>query len=121
VILEVQRKGISVRRSLLDAISKQIDEALSRFAGRIRRVSICLSDTNGPRGGVDKDCSIAVQLVRGKTLRARQSDANLLAATNLAADRVTHALRRELERRRKKTGRRRPWESNAEPAEEAGT
>ncbi len=116
MILEVQRKGIRVRKSMLDAISKQIDEALRRFAGRIRRVSIRLSDTNGPRGGVDKDCSIAVQLVRGKTLRARQSDRNLLAATNLAADRVTHALRRELDRRRHKTRRRRPWELDAEPA-----
>ena len=114
MILEVQRKGIAVGKSMLDAIAKHIDGALERFAGRIRRVTVCLSDTNGPRGGVDKDCSIAVQLVRGKTLRAKRSDTSLLAATSLAVDRVTHAVRRELERRRSKAGRQRPWRSYAE-------
>jgi ribosome-associated translation inhibitor RaiA len=113
VILEVQRKGIALSRSLRDAISDRIDGALGRFAGQIRRVTICLSDANGPRGGVDKDCSIAVQFVRGKTIRTKRSDADLIAALNLAADRVTHAVGRELERRRKRTGRQRPWASDA--------
>ena len=114
MILEMQRKRIAVRKSMLDTIAKHIDAALERFAGRIRRVTICLSDTNGPRGGADKDCSIAVQLVRGKTVRVRRSDSSLLAAANLAVDRVSQAVRRELERRRKKSGRQRPWRTDAE-------
>lgn len=114
MILKVQQKGIALGRSLLDAISDRIDGALGRFAGQIRRVTVCLSDANGPRGGVDKDCSIAVQLVRGKTIRTKRSDVDVIAAINLAADRVTHAVGREVERRRKRTGRQRPWEADAD-------
>ena len=36
--------------------------ALGRFADRVRSLTVRLSDINGPRGGRDKRCTIAVRL-----------------------------------------------------------
>lgn len=88
--------------------------ALDRFVQQIRVVRVWLSDVNSPRGGVDKQCLIAVQLAGGKMIRVSQADARFTSAINLAADRVAYAVSRALKRRRKRTARTRPWES--EPA-----
>jgi putative sigma-54 modulation protein len=70
-------------------------------------------DTNGRRGGLDKYCGIAVRLSGGKTIRARELNTHVLAAFDFAMDRAANAVGRELERRRKRSWRKRPWNSEA--------
>ncbi len=101
VELELRQKDIVIGQSLYDHIARYIDAALRRFAGRIHRVTIWLADINGPRGGIDKQCRIAVQLSKGKTIRAGNTNTNLVAAAYFAVDRAAYAVSRELRRRRK--------------------
>jgi putative sigma-54 modulation protein len=109
VRLDVRLKGIAIGRTLRKQIVDHIDAALHRLSKRIRTVTIRLADANGPRGGVDKNCQIAVQLDRGGTIRSGRTDADLIAAVNLATDRVIHAVVRRLERRRKRAARIKSW------------
>ena len=107
--LHIHQKGLTIGRTLRDQITEQVETAFRRLSKRIRAITVYLTDINGPRGGVDKECQIAVQLHRGGTVRVGQTDADLIAAVNVATDRVSHAVMRKLERRRNRTGRTKPW------------
>jgi putative sigma-54 modulation protein len=107
--LEIRQKGIAIDTSLREQIVDHIEAALRRFSRRIRDVIICVEDVNGPRGGLDKHCEIAVRLDRGGMLRSGRTEPNVIAAIHLAADRVTHAVGRRLERRRKRASRMKSW------------
>lgn len=85
---------------LAEYTGRRLRFALGRFAGRIERVMVRLSDVNGPRGGVDKRCQITVALVpRGAVMVEGSGDDAfvLIAAT---AKRAGRAVRRDLQKRR---------------------
>jgi ribosome hibernation promoting factor len=80
-----------------------LEFALRRFANRIDRVSVWLADVNGPRGGVDKRCRVAVRLrSMGSAVVAKTaSDASVAVsrAAGLVGWAVSRKIAREQERR----------------------
>ena len=69
--------------------------ALDRFASRVRSLTVRLSDVNGPRGGRDQRCAIAVRLAGPKRLIVVEDlDAELPAAIARAAERAARAVAR---------------------------
>jgi len=86
---------------LKDFITRRLHFALGRFAPRISRLTVRLTDVNGPRGGVDKRCRITAELTpRGEVAIEGMGDDPVSLAAD-AAKRIGRAVRRELERRRK--------------------
>ena len=67
---------------------------------RIHRLTVRLTDVNGPRGGLDKRCRIAVALVPRGVVMVEGSGDDPFALVAGAAERAGRAVRRELERRR---------------------
>lgn len=49
------------RESLIEGVASNVELRLARFAQRITRVEIHLSDVNADRGGDDKRCLIEVR------------------------------------------------------------
>jgi hypothetical protein len=74
--------------------------ALSRFASRLRAVRVRLADVNGPRGGVDKRCSVEIRAGSLPPLFVEVLDAEFESALDRAADAARRALVRALERSR---------------------
>lgn len=111
--LELRHKHVKISPTLHDHIAGHIQGALGRFSHRIRDVTIQLMDTNGQRGGIDKYCGIAVRLADGKTIHARDLNTQVVVAFYFAVDRAAYAVSRELDRRRKRNGRKRPWNAEA--------
>ncbi len=74
--------------------------ALGRFGTRIRQIMVRIADLNGPRGGVDKQCRITVDVRPFGTVILEETDADLYRAIDRAAHRVSQSVRRELERLR---------------------
>jgi len=99
--LEMRGVNYDLDDILKEHIERRLRFALGRFAARIHRLTVRLTDVNGPRGGLDKRCRIAVALVpRGMVMvEGCGHDPFLLVAD--AAQRVGRAVRRELERRRR--------------------
>ncbi|MFM8414924.1 MAG: HPF/RaiA family ribosome-associated protein [Planctomycetota bacterium] len=81
-------------------VERRLGFALSRFAGRIRRVNVFLADQNGPRGGIDKTCRIVVRLADGGDVVAEVSDVDWVIAVDRATTRIGHSTGRQLARRR---------------------
>jgi putative sigma-54 modulation protein len=89
-------------RGLADAavrerIERRLSFALSRCGQQVVRVSVHLADVNGPRGGVDKQCRVTVELAGLGRVMIEDLDVSLNAAIDRAADRVGRAVRRRLQ------------------------
>lgn len=71
-------------------------------AGRLKNadctVDVRLSDLNGPKGGIDKQCSIVVTPPGLATLRVEEQAADYYAAIDAAAATLKKALAKSLER-----------------------
>jgi ribosomal subunit interface protein len=99
--LDLRQKDLNIGQSLYDHIASYIEAALKRFANRINRVTIWLVDINGSRGGIDKQCRITIQLSKGRTIRAENTNTNVAAAAYFAVDRAAYAICREIKRRQR--------------------
>jgi ribosome-associated translation inhibitor RaiA len=73
---------------------RRVRSASDAFERRIERSDIAIGDVNGPRGGVDKICAVAVTLKSGGSLLVRAADADAYAAVDRAASRVRTVLAR---------------------------
>lgn len=104
LVIHGQRVALGPR--LREYVEQRVSAALARLAPRVREVTIRLSDLNGPRGGIDKRCRIAVGLVPRGTVQIEQTESNLGAAIANAAERASHAVRRHLERWQHRRSRR---------------
>jgi ribosome hibernation promoting factor len=98
--LEMQVRNAGAASSLRTYVERRLAFALDRFEQRIRRVSIRLSDLNGPRGGVDKVCRIQAQVSPAGTLTVEERSADIYRAVDGAAHRLQKSVRRTLRRRR---------------------
>jgi len=71
--------------------------ALGRFAGRIDRVLVHVSDTNGPRGGLDKQCRVRARLRHGQEALVGDVDENWGVLIDRASARLGRSVARLLE------------------------
>ena len=100
--MKLQMIGVNfeLNDELKEHIERRIRFALGRFASRIRRLRVRLTDVNGPRGGIDKHCQIAVALAPRGVVMVEGSGDDPFALIADAAKRAGRTVRRELERRR---------------------
>jgi putative sigma-54 modulation protein len=100
--LRVRGQHMKVDSSLRETVDLRLRFALSRFGERIRSAEVQLADINGPRGGVDKRCRIAVRIVPTGKVVVEDQDADAHAAVAKASERVARAVKRRLKRRRER-------------------
>jgi hypothetical protein len=78
----------------------KLGRKLGRHVVDVERASVRVEDVNGPRGGVDKCCRIKVVLRALPSVVVEEQNESLHAAFDGALDRVQHAVRQALKRRR---------------------
>lgn len=86
---------LSVRRT----IEQRLKQVFHRVANRILRVSIVLTDENGPLGGEDKCCRVLVILRGLGTATTTGRHGNLLTAVDLAIQRARRIILKQIKRR----------------------
>ncbi len=98
--VDVRFRGIQASDALREHALRRVHFQLSRFDGAVGSVVVRIGDVNGPKGGVDKRCQVAVRgpALGSVTLEELGSDA--YAAVGAAVDRAARAVGRELERAR---------------------
>ena len=79
-------RGIDVDSALYAYVKGRIYFTLSRFSSRVERVSVVLSDENGPNGGMRKTCCFRVQLLELPAVLTEQADFDVCTAFDRAAD-----------------------------------
>jgi putative sigma-54 modulation protein len=111
--LYIRSKNVRLSEEWHDYLHARLAIALARFDHRIRDITASLTDLNGPKGGVDKQCRVVVRLrPRGK-VTTEQSASDFVAAIALGGNRLSYAVSRALERRRDARAKRRRSERAA--------
>lgn len=102
LILEVSM-NINARAhdfELTDAIARfthdQLHAALNRFSDGVIFVDVYMKDTNGPRGGIDKQVLIRVRLRNRQQITTETAHEDLYSAIRKGAKRTKRVVRRTL-------------------------
>lgn len=98
--MDIQSQGFTLTDSLRDYLMKRLAYALNHGGEYISRVTVRLSDINGPRGGADKRCFIEVRLKQQPAVVIEDTEADLYVAIDRAAERAGRTLTRRLARQR---------------------
>ena len=96
--IEVTGPGWGEDPAVREHAERRVLFALSRFADRLREVSIRLLDINGPRGGADKRCTVRVRGAGFSPLFVEVTDPDPLAALDRAVAVARRVVVRAIER-----------------------
>jgi ribosome-associated translation inhibitor RaiA len=88
--------GVEWTESLRRHAERRLGFALGRFDNRVGAVTVRLSDLNGPRGGIDKECRIHLRLAKRPSLVVRCTESDAYDAIGMGAERAGRAVAREL-------------------------
>lgn len=98
IMIDVQARNFT----LTDAIDKhtrdKLEPMLHHYGDRILKVTVHMSDDNGPKGGVDKHCHIHVDMKKLPTVVIEDSEESLYTAIDLATHRAERAVRKAIEK-----------------------
>jgi ribosomal subunit interface protein len=98
--LDVRGRHLQVSDALRAHLARRLAFALGRVSHRIGSARVRLEDVNGPKGGVDKRCRVAVRGDRGWVVMIEELDSDVYAAVDRAAGRAARAVERTLGRER---------------------
>jgi ribosomal subunit interface protein len=98
--VDIKANGFDLTDGLRDHTQRRLEFALDWARHDVSRVSISLSDVNGPRGGKDKFCQVRIRLPGNRDVVIQDTESDMYAAIDLAADRASQTLERRLCRMR---------------------
>lgn len=108
--------GVALDKQDCDLIRQKLGTKLGKFAASIERVTVRITDANGPRGGVDHVCNVKVVLSGLPSVVVERRDASPHAVIDLALRATEQAVRRSVSRRRMKPLRRRNAAARPSPS-----
>ena len=92
------RMAAGLPPSLAPLARRRLEFALGRFGARVKSITVSLADLNGPRGGVDKHCLVAIRLTSPRRLIViEDTDAEAAVAIGRAADRAARVVGRAVQ------------------------
>jgi hypothetical protein len=114
--IHIRVAGRAIGQKHRDDIARKLATKLGKFAPAIERITIRLSDVNGPKGGRDQKCQIKVVLGGLSSVVVNEMDVTLLRVADRAIAAAALAVQRTVQRRRLKplhhrTGGLRRWRS----------
>ncbi|MDP1735448.1 MAG: ribosome-associated translation inhibitor RaiA [Sulfuritalea sp.] len=98
--IQIHAQDFALTEGLREHVARRLAYALNHGQDIVSRIVVRLSDVNGPRGGVDKRCGIEIRLKGTSAVAIEDTEADLYAAIDRAADRAGRTLDRRLSRRR---------------------
>lgn len=104
MIWELKDRGTRRPRDLADHIERRLRFALARFGSRIQKAVVFLEDSNGPRGGIDKNCRILVKTRGCGVLVSAVADSDWFTVVDRATTRIGRSVARQIERLRNRQG-----------------
>lgn len=76
-------------------------KALERFQHLLKQVQLYIEDTNGPRGGVDKQCRCVLHLRRMQPVVIQDQDESVGPLIHRVAERASYALSKKSDRKKR--------------------
>lgn len=116
--IDIQARGFVLTEALRQHCERRLRFAVGAGGSRLRRITVRLTDVNGPRGGVDKRCTIRATLPGCPPIFIGQVEADVYTAVDRAAERAARALSRQIKR---SLNEHRRWSVNMNTPSDADT
>ncbi len=97
---QITAGNFTVPEELRELVRLRLSYALGRFQREVSTVRVHLTDLNGPRGGLDKQCKMHAVLKGASAVMSEVTDSEFESAVTRAAKRLSRGLLRQIERRR---------------------
>jgi hypothetical protein len=107
MLIAVREHGVGLSADGRGYAIDRVGHALASVEEHVRRVTVYLTDENGPRGGSDKKCRVSVLLDTGRPVTVEARGESLTGVVDGAAGRAEQVVHEEIHRRndRRRTGR----------------
>jgi ribosomal subunit interface protein len=92
----IQSRSFTLTDALRNHVQTRLGFTFSRARNRVRLVQVRLSDINGPRGGIDKCCSVKVCMEGLADVVVEDVQPDMYHAIDRAADRAARTVMRRL-------------------------
>lgn len=90
--IAIRARDVGWNEELRQQVERSIEFAIDRHKSRIDRISVYLSDLNGPRGGVDKLCQITADIRGARPVLILERGDDLMGMVNRAARRLGYRI-----------------------------
>jgi ribosome hibernation promoting factor len=100
VDVRITGNNISISASLKTYTERRLRSVVGKAFKALKEAEVRLTDVNGPRGGVDKECAIRVQLHRKGVVFVRATGEDAYATVDKAVSRLKLAVVRRIDRSR---------------------
>lgn len=98
---DIRILSANLEEAVRSYIQRRLQFSLGRFAGRVGRVRVRITDINGPRGGADQLCRISAELLPwGMMLVHKAVDSDLFAAIGRATEGIGRSFSQALAQKR---------------------
>jgi len=97
-MIDVQARNFSLTDAIDSHTREKLEHMLHHFGDRILKITVHMSDDNGPKGGDDKHCHIHVDMKKLPTVVIEDSEENLYTAIDKACHRAERAVRKAIEK-----------------------
>ncbi|MCH9694129.1 MAG: HPF/RaiA family ribosome-associated protein [Gammaproteobacteria bacterium] len=94
--ITIRTKGIEISCTIDQFVHDQVRTALQHLDEEIIAVDVFMKDANGPKGGIDKQALVRVQLRNQQVVAIETVHQNLHAAVRKSAKRIKRTVRRHL-------------------------
>ena len=94
-------QGFELSSAIDTFVRDEVRSALERFTEEIVSVDVFMKDTNGPKGGVDKQVVMRVQMRGRQQITLQTTREDLYAAARISIKRAKRAVRRNLRKARR--------------------
>lgn len=94
--VDIQSRHFTLTAGLRAAVRRRLSTVVAGAGRQVRRVTVCLSDINGRRGGPDKRCLVEIRLKGAKVVVIEEVRDDLYQAIDRAAKRARRSVARRL-------------------------
>ena len=96
---EVRDRGFKVAEGLRQYVGLRLTSVLDHHVRQVDSVTVCLAEVHAPEGMIDERCRMVVLLAPSGEVAVEETDPDLYAAIDRAAERLAHGVALELARR----------------------
>lgn len=99
--IETFTQNLPYPTALRDYVERRFGYALNRLRHLSQRLTVRLSDENGPKGGIDKSVRVQLSLAGGRAIVVRAAGHDWHQTIDLVARRLANTLSRRNQRQRR--------------------
>ena len=99
--ITARAQGFDLSQAIDTFVREELQLALRRFSEDVLTIDVFMKDTNGPKGGVDKQVLVRLRLRNGQLIAMATTHEDLYAAIKVSVKRSKRAVRRNLRKSRR--------------------